>query len=212
MSHYLSPKTICRLCILALVFVGCTPKKTQVLLQPSQALGVVLAEETALAAGSNHQVAVISPDAHWGPVSDVEEAFRSAIKRKGFQVVTAKSANLGDPMSFRAGLKGTDFVDALNQSSEAGAVVSFCGAPLLQPADAARVSAGHPPVLVVATVTLGRQPGVPSDRLLLTNQLAAKIIQLAFVDGSNPVSPNTGQSDDTHGMFAQNYHILRLGD
>jgi hypothetical protein len=134
------------------------------------------------------------------------------MKKQGVSVTTAKSANLGNAMSFRAGLRGTDFLEALDQSSGAGAVVSFCGAPLLSADDAGRVSARHPPVLVVATMMLGTVPGVASNRPLIANLLAAKIIQLAIIDGSDPAAPTTGKSDSTHELFAQNYRILRSAD
>jgi hypothetical protein len=212
MALYFSPKWVCQFAVSALALVGCTPKMTQTLLQPPQALGVVLAEEAARAAGANHQVAVISPDASWGPVSEAETAFREAMKKQAVSVTTAKSANLGNAMSFRAGLMGTDFLEALDRSSGAGAVVSFCGAPLLSADDAGRVSAGHPPILVVATMMLGTVPGVASNRSLVTNLLAAKIIQLAIIDGSDPAAPKSGKSGATHELFAQNYRILRPAD
>ena len=210
--HSPRPQLICWLALWALTGAGCTPDKTQSLLQPPQALGVVLAEEAATAAGANHQVAVIAPDASWGPTSIAESAFRTAMKSKGYSVVTAKSANLGDPMKFRAGLKGADFLEALAQSGGVGAVVSFAGAPLLSPAEAGQVSTGHPPVLVAATRVLGTVPGVASDRALLTRLLAAKIIQLAVIDGADSAAQKTGKSDATHEMFLQNYHVLRPTD
>jgi hypothetical protein len=89
-------------------------------------------------------------------------------------------------------------------------VVSFEGAPLLGQGDAARLSPGqHPPVLVVATMTLGTVPGVASDRLLLANLLEARNIQLAIVDGADPAAPKAGTGDANHELFAQNYRILR---
>jgi hypothetical protein len=208
----LSPKFLCRSALLVLAFAGCTPKETRALLEAPQALGVVLAAEAAHAAGAKKQVMVISPDASWGPVSTAEEAFRTAMKKQGISVVTAKSANLGDPMRSRPGLKEADFLEALEKSVGAGAVVSFAGAPLLQPGDAGRVSAGHPPVLVVATMTLGTVPGVASDRLLLVKLLEAKIIRLAIVDGPDPAAPKVGKGDVTRQLFAENYRILRAAD
>jgi hypothetical protein len=92
-------------------------------------------------------------------------------------------------------------------------VVSFAGAPLLKPGDAARLSPGqHPPVLVVATMTLGTVPGIVSDRLLLANLLEARIIQLAIVDGVDPGAPTVGKGDATHELFVRNYRILRPPD
>ena len=212
MTLCLSPRMVC-FGALALAFAGCTPSQTRTALEPPQALGVVLAEEAAHAAGTNHQVAVISPDENWGPMSVTETTFRSAMKSKGYSVVTAKSANLGDPMKMRGvGLKGADFLEALGQSGVVGAVVSFCGAPLLSPDAASRVGTGHPPVLVVATVMLGTEPGVPGDRALLANLLAAKVIQLAVIDGADPAAPKPGKSDATHELFAQNYRILRAAE
>ena len=206
----LSPKTVCGFAALLLTFAGCTSKETQALLQPPQALGLVLAAEAARAAGAKKVVAVISPDASWGPPSIAEEAFRAAMMKQGFSVLTAKSANLGDPMRSRPGLKAADFFEALEKSADAGAVVSFAGAPLLRPGDAARLRSGqHPPVLVVATMTLGTVPGVASDRLLLANLLEARIIQLAIVDGADPDALPGGKGDATQELFARNYRILR---
>lgn len=212
MTQYLSSKMLC-LAALALAIAGCSPNKTQTLLQPPQALGVVLAEEAAHAAGANHQVAVISPNENWGPMSLTETTFRAAMKTKGYSIVTAKSANLGDPMKMRGvGLTGVDFIEALGQSGGVGAVVCFCGAPLLSPSDAGRVGTGHPPVLVAATIMLGTEPGVPGNRALLTNLLDAKIIQLAVIDGPDAAAPNAGSGDATHKLFAQNYSILRAAE
>ena len=116
-------------------------------------------------------------------------------------------------MRSRPGLKAADFFEALEKSADAGAVVSFAGAPLLRPGDAARLSPGqHPPVLVVATMTLGTVPGVASDRLLLANLLEARIIQLAIVDGVDPGALKAGKGDATQELFARNYRILRPPD
>jgi hypothetical protein len=65
---------------------------------------------------------------------------------------------------------------------------------------------------VVATMMLGTVPGVASNRSLVMNLLAAKIIQLAIIDGADPPAPKTGKSDGTHELFAQNYRILRPAD
>jgi len=196
--------------VFLLAFTSCTRKKVQSLLAPSIALGTVLAEEVMQAAGTKKQIAVISPDANWGPASTVEEAFKSALKSKGFSVVTAKVANLGDPMrpgSF--GLMAPDFAEALEKSGAAGAVVSFAGGPLLWQGEGARLSSQHPPVFVVATVMLGNVPGVATDRRQLQAMLDAGVVQLAIVDGAEP---EAAKGDATHELFAQNFHRLRKGD
>lgn len=210
MPLLLSRTTTCGCAALLLAFAGCGSKETRALLQPPQALGLVLADEAAHAAGAKKQIAVISPDANWGPLSTTEEAFRAAMKKQGFSVLTAKLASLGDPMRSRPGLKAADFLDAMDKSADAGAVVSFAGAPLLQQGDAARLSPGqHPPVLVVATMTLGTVPGVASDRSLLADLLEAGINQLAIVDGADPSAPAAAKGDADHELFVQNYRILR---
>jgi hypothetical protein len=198
--------------LVLLGLAGCTPNETRVMLRPPEALGAVLATEAARAAGAKRQITVISPDASWGPMSTAEGAFRAAMAKQGFSVVTAKSAHLGDPMHSRPGLKGADFVEALARSGEAGAVVSFAGAPLLRPGDARQIGAGHPPVLVVATMTLGTVPGVASDRLLLVHLLEAKIIQLAIIDGPGAPASHPAKGDPAHELFAQNYSIVRPAD
>jgi hypothetical protein len=210
MPLLLSRNTACGFAALLLAFAGCGSKETRALLQPPQALGVVLASEAARAAGAKKQVAVILPDASWGPSSTAEDAFRAAMKKQGFSVLDVKVADLGDPMRSRPGLKAADFIEALDKSAGAGAVVSFAGAPLLRQGDAARLGPGqHPPVLVVATMTLGTVPGVANDRVLLASLLEAGIIQLAIVDGADTSAPPAAKGDADHELFAQNYRILR---
>ena len=53
------------------------------LLEPSQAMGVVLAKEAAQAAGTKKQVAIIEPDASWGTTSPAKVAFKNAIGKLG---------------------------------------------------------------------------------------------------------------------------------
>src|SRR5436190_16750964 len=103
MSHRPSRKNAFLLCVLPLALTACNPKETRVLLQPSQALGVVLSEQTAQLAGAKRRIAVISPDGNWGPTSTVEESFKPALQKQGCSVVTAKAADLGDPMRSAVG-------------------------------------------------------------------------------------------------------------
>ncbi len=203
--------------LLALVLLpllpGCQPKEVQALLEPSQALGAVLAEESLRLAGANKQVALITHDASWGAPSSAETALRTALKKRGAVVLTAKTANLGNPMlSGDIGLKPGDFFDALQNSAKAGAIISLVGAPLLKDADAARVGSEHPPVLVVATATLGDKRGVHSDAMLLARLLDARVIQLAVIDGADPAPPPGDKADPAYSLFAQNYRFLRRPD
>jgi hypothetical protein len=192
------------------LLLSCTPKETKALLGPSEALGTVLADEAARIAGARKQVAIISPDANWGAVSAVEEAFKSAMKKQGYTTVTAKAANLGDPMRrSQLGLKAGDFLEALDKSADAGAIVSFAGAPMLGLGDATPVKPGHPPVLVVATASLGNVPGIWGDPVQLARLLDAKTVDLVVVDGADPAAQPAGKSDAAHALFAQNYSILR---
>ena len=199
--------------LLLFLFPACKPKEVQVLLEPSQALGSVLAEEAVRLAGTKKQVALITPDASWGPPSTVEEALKSALKKHGFTVLTAKAAELGNPMfSGEIGLKAKDFYEALERSAGAGAVISLAGAPLLKPGDAARLSSDHPPVLVVATAMLGNKIGLRGDHVQLARLLEARVIQLAIIDGASPAANPAAKSDATHELFARNYRILRRPD
>ena len=198
------------LIVIPLAFPGCTRKETKSLLQPSAALGAVMAEESIRAAGSKKTIAVITHDANWGPTSTVEEAFQTALRARGLTVSTAKTVNLGDPMhSGEIGLRLDDFMEALAKSSDAGAIVSFAGAPLLKPTDSSRIPAEHPPVLVVSTATLGNLPGLRAEPMQLGRLLEARIIQLAIIDGSDPSATKT---DPTHELFAQHFRILRRPD
>lgn len=205
--------------VLALVVVllvpACQPKEMQALLEPSQALGTVLAEESLRLAGANKQVALITHDTSWGGggVSTVETALRTALRKHGIAVITAKAANLGNPMlSGQVGLQAGDFFEALEKSAKSGAIISLVGAPLLKDGDAARVSSEHPPVLVVATASLGDKMGVHSDPMLLGRLLEAKVIQLAIIDGADPAAQPAGKPDPTRALFAQHYRLLRQPD
>ena len=80
---------------------------------------------------------------------------------------------------------------------------------MLSRGDATRVQPGHPPVLVVATASLGNVPGIWGDPAQLARLLDAKTIDLAIIDGADPAAPPAGKSDAAHALFAQNYSILR---
>ena len=132
--------------LVLLFLTSCTSKETKALLEPSQALGTVLAEEAVRAAGD-------------------------------------------------------------------GIVVSLAGAPLLTLEEAARLSPQHPPVLVVATASLGNVIGVTGDRNRLAGLLEARAVQLAIVDGApEPPAPPAAKMDSAHQLFSQHYRILRRSD
>lgn len=205
--------------ILALVLLplllSCQPKEMQALLEPSQALGTVLAEESVRLVGANKQVALITCDPSWGGggTSTAEAALRAALKKQGVAVTTAKAANLGNPMlSGEVGLKAADFFEALEKSRSSGAIISLVGAPLLKDGDAARVGPEHPPVLVVATASLGDKMGVHSDPMLLGRLLETRIIQLAIIDGADPAAQTAGKTDPTRALFTQHYRVLHQPD
>jgi len=170
----------------------------------------VLAAEAARVAGPKKQIALITPDASWGPPSSLEEALKRALKKHGLTVVIAKAANLGNPMlSGTIGLKAADFFEALEKSAGTGAVISLVGGPLLMPDDTARLSSNHSPVLVVATAMLGDKIGVRTDPLQLARLLETQVIQMAIIDGADPAANAPGKPDPAHELFAKNYRILR---
>ena len=198
---------------LALLLPACKPKELQSLLQPSQALGAVVAEEAFRLAGTKKQIALITPDTSWGPASTAEEALRHALKKHGVTVFTAKAASLGNPMtSGQVGLKAADFFEALEKSNEAGAVISLVGAPLLKEGEAERVRPDHPPVIVIATASLGDKMGVRGEPEQLAGLLEAKIIQLAVIDGTSPAAQPAVQAEPARELFNEHYRILRRPD
>ena len=67
----------------------------------------------------------------------------------------------------------------------------------------------HPPVLVVATAMLGDKMGVRTDPLQLARLLETQVIEIAVIDGADPVANVPGKSDPARELFAQNYRILR---
>lgn len=197
------------LCLGVFVFASCTPKKAQELLDPINAMGVVLAEKTAELAGAKKDIVIIAPDSSWGPMSTAEEAFRSALKKQDLKVVDTKNVNLGDPMKSGAvGLRSADFFDAMAKNPTAGAIVSFAGAPLFQASDASKLAASHPPVLVVAIAQLGTTPGIPGNRETLTNIVEANWVQWAVIDGSGNISSKDAKPNATHQSFDQNFAVL----
>jgi hypothetical protein len=192
------------------MFLSCTPKKAQTLLQPAEALGVVLAEETAHAAGNKKQIALIVPNSNWGPKSTVEQTFRAELKKRGLSVAGSKSADLGDPMrSSEIGLKPADFLEVAQKFPNAGAIVSLCGAPELGASEAAKLGSSPVPVLIVATMTLGNALGVPSNRADLAHLLNLRVIELAIIDGADPLTAEPVKGDAMRQLFAQHYRILR---
>jgi hypothetical protein len=199
--------------VLVLISPGCKPKALQALLEPSQALSSVLAEEAVRVAGTKKQVALITPDASWGPASTVEESLKAALKKHGVTVVIAKAADVGNPMfSGQVGLKAKDFLEALEKSAGAGAGISLAGAPLLKADEAGRLSPDHPPVLVGATAMQGTKMGLRSDPVVLAGLLEAKVIQLAIIDGADPTATLVIKGDATREIFARHYRILRRPD
>jgi hypothetical protein len=196
--------------LLVCLLAACKPKELQAMLEPSQAMSTVLAEEAVRLAGAKKQVALITPDASWGPPSVFQEYLSGALKKHGVTVIIAKAADVGNPMlSGQIGLKAKDFLEALEKSAGAGAIISLAGAPLLKAGDAERMSPDHPPVLVVATAMQGNKMGVHSDAVQVARLLETKVIQLAIIDGADPAAQPSGKSDAAHTLFAQNYRILR---
>ncbi len=194
--------------LLLVALAGCTPSDTRQLLDRSEALGAVLAEETARLAGPNKKVAVILP--HWGTASTLGESLQKSLKKRGVTVAFSIPADVGNPMHRVAlGLKSADFLAAMEKAAGLGAVVSLAGTPLVEPQDASKLSPDHPPVIVVATASLGNVMGLPGDRGHLASLLDAKIVRLAFIDGPDPDAPPSGKADAIHQAFALNYRVIR---
>jgi hypothetical protein len=199
---------------LSLVLLSCARKESKLMLEPGQSLGAVLAEETVQAVGTKKTVVLILPQ--WAANSTAVESFKTALKSQGVTVTFSLLANVGSPMDRNGvGLKSADFFEALGKSDSAGAIVSLAGPPLLNAPDMTRLNSGHPPVLVVATQSLGYDPngsvlGVPADQNYLTGLLDAKVIQLAIVDNRDQSNTDSsGKLDATHQSFFQHYTILR---
>jgi len=198
--------------LLLFALTSCAPKETKLLLEPAQALGTVLAEETARAAGAKKQVVLILPQ--WAAQSTAGESFKAALKKQGVSIAFTLSADVGDRMGRNPiGLKPADFLEALEKGKDSGVIVSLAGVPALGPQDIGRLGSGHPAVLVVATSSLGNALGVPSDQLNLASLLDAKIIQLAIIDSeAAPAAPPPAKMDATRQSFNQHYRILLKPD
>ena len=196
---------------LLLLLPGCQPnKEVQALVEPSQALGQVLAQEAVRLAGANRSITLITHDNSWGPQSTAEQALRASLKKQNATLDLVQAAPLGNPMlSGDVGLKGADFFEAMEKSTKAGAVISLVGPPLIKEGEAARLTSAHPPVLVVATASLGDKMGVHTDPVQLASLLEAKVIQLAIIDGEDPTPQPTTKPDPLRALFAQHYRILR---
>ncbi len=210
LSHVFPAATL----LLVLALSSCSQSATKRLFDRGDALGIVVAEQTARIAGANKQVALILP--HWGADSTVGESLKTALKKQGLTIVLTHSADVGDPMRRGSlGLKSADFLAVMGKAAGAGAVISLAGAPLLKSGDAAQLGATHPPVVVVATGSLGNVMGLPGDRLQLVGLLEARIIQLAVIDldpGAQPDPQAAGKTDAIHQTFAKNYCLLHRPD
>src|ERR1700722_10046528 len=79
-----------------LALVSCGRKEGKILQEPSQALGTVLGEETAQAAGGKKTVVLILPQ--WAANSTAAESFKSALKKQGLTVAFSILADVGKPM------------------------------------------------------------------------------------------------------------------
>jgi hypothetical protein len=192
----------------AMSLTACKPKGPAGQLEATQALATVLAEEVAKAAGMTKQVVVISPGGVWGTPAPLEQAFTTALSKRGVSITATRSVDVGDPMrSGHIGLKRADFLSALDQGAGVGAIISFAGPPALGPGEA--IKAQHPPVLVVATAMLGSTAGLPGDRSQLAQLLESKIIQMAVVDATEQTGSSSEKADAAHELFAQHYRILR---
>jgi hypothetical protein len=200
--------------LLLLALTSCTPTETKRLFDRSEALGVVLAEQTARIAGPNKQVALIFPQ--WGAASTVGDSLKKALRKQGITIVNTHSADVGDPMRRSSlGLKSADFLAVMEKSAGAGAVVSLAGAPLLKAGEAAQLGVTHPPVVVVATASLGNVMGLPGDPLQLAGLLEARTVQLAVIDADPDAAPEpqpAGKTDPIHQIFARNYRLLHRPD
>src|SRR5215475_5481145 len=148
--------------LLLVILDSCTPAETKRVLEPSQSLGVVIAEETVRVCGPSKRIVLIVPQ--WATASTAGESLKAALKKQGVTIVFALSADVGNPMRPGGlGLKFDDFSAAVEKTAGVGAVVSLAGAPLLKPGDDARLGRQHVPVVVVATASLGNVMGVPGD-------------------------------------------------
>jgi len=77
---------------------------------------------------------------------------------------------------------------------------------LVQPGEG-QFPSTHPPILVVATASLGTVPGVPGKLATVASLIEAKSVQLAIIDA--PAQPaDAGKADAAHELFAQHFQIL----
>lgn len=185
---------------------GCKPKEINQLAQAGSALSTIFAAETAKTAGGKKQIVMIVSNTAQGPWANVASEYRGAFEKQGLSVVETKAVDLGDAMHYADyGLKAADLLDAITKHSEAGAIVSLVGAPLLRANDLGSIPANHPPILVIATAQIGLAPGVPGNLATLMQMLDAKVVQWAIVDGAG----TGGGKTDTEKNFNQHYQILR---
>src|SRR5262245_16166240 len=124
MTPRLPLKTLCSAGFLCIALISCKPKEARIVADASRALSAVAAEETMKMAGANKRVITIVPDASWGPASTVVRDFEADLKKRGLTIQQI-AVNVGDPMSRDVGLKAQDFLAALANSADAGALVSF---------------------------------------------------------------------------------------
>lgn len=180
--------------------------------KPSEALGKVLAEETAALLNQRGRIVVIEWDLKPDQLprsSEQVKSFKETLKKKkGISIVHSHLISAEGPpmMVLGSGLSGAGFLQVAEKYADADAVVSFVGLPLLSRQQLEQIKTPRPKVVIVDVVSIekiARPPGVSVEELIKSGA-----IDLAVVSTTGDTANARGNSKPMGGNFDPYFKIL----
>lgn len=171
-------------------------------LNPYNALGAGVAEETAKLLGSKGQVIVIEPDTGEFKNPAVEgqrNAFQKTLKKKGITIATTVKFKLTpmERMATGGAVPRDQFLNVLQGHANTGAIILFCGFPQLTTQDYDTLKQSGAKVVVAS----GYVPGY-------RNLLEAQVIHLAIVPQFDRTSTPTKKPQTVLERFESEFVVL----
>ena len=178
-------------------------KAEQAATNASEALGQRAGEEVARLVGNKGEIAVMSLDIAPGQAPTFVaqmDRFVKTLKKHGVKVGAIKLMPGGlTALVLGTGLPAQDYAELVQQSPNAGAIVSFVGPPNLPPAELQKFQADHPPLVVIDTFGVLKGPALPA-------MLETKAVALAF----EPLNSLEAEKEKLRAdLFDRYYRILR---
>ena len=181
-------------CAVLFLFLSVRESPPRIDRRPHEALGRTLAREAVKLREGNGRVFLIARDTRMfrNPASDVQlKSFFSALKQSGVMVAATNWIKL-DPLRV-VSVPAGDFVQMMKKGSDQDVVVSFLGAPVLEPEQFSKLPAKPPKVIAVCT-------GGPSSQLNARRSFEQKLLSVAVLSRKD-VPPGSPTSADSQTWF-----------